>query len=100
MELLKVSLDVFDETKCNETFEAEIRTTSQLRRGIDSTMMCAGILEGGRDTCQVNLMQRILINHVFPHFSDYRIYFCKIIFINIVADLSKGRNWNEFWSSR
>ncbi|XP_046382733.1 serine protease snake-like [Ischnura elegans] len=52
MELLKVSLDVFDEAKCNETFEAEIRSTSQLKRGIDSTMLCAGILEGGRDTCQ------------------------------------------------
>ncbi|XP_071441698.1 clotting factor G beta subunit-like [Hetaerina americana] len=52
LELLKVELDVFDEAKCNETFETEIRTTNQLRRGIDSNMMCAGILRGGKDTCQ------------------------------------------------
>ncbi|XP_046409252.1 uncharacterized protein LOC124174198 [Ischnura elegans] len=52
MELLKVALNVFDESQCNETFEAEIKTTSQLRRGIDSTMLCAGILSGGKDICQ------------------------------------------------
>ncbi|XP_046382730.1 serine protease snake-like [Ischnura elegans] len=51
-QLLKVALNVFDEAKCNETFETEIRTTTQLRRGIDSTMLCAGILSGGKDTCQ------------------------------------------------
>ncbi|XP_046409253.1 serine protease snake-like [Ischnura elegans] len=51
-ELLKVELDVFDEAKCNKTFEVEIRTTNQLMRGIDSTMLCAGILSGGKDTCQ------------------------------------------------
>ncbi|XP_046382731.1 transmembrane protease serine 9-like [Ischnura elegans] len=51
-DLLKVELDLLDNSICNQTFDVEIRTTNQLRKGIDGTMICAGTVEGGKDTCK------------------------------------------------
>ncbi|KAG8234520.1 hypothetical protein J437_LFUL011096 [Ladona fulva] len=51
-DLLKVTLDVLDPAICNKSFDVEIRTTNMLSRGIDSQMLCAGVLNGGKDTCQ------------------------------------------------
>ncbi|XP_059475732.1 venom protease-like [Neocloeon triangulifer] len=50
--LLKVSLTPIEHPVCNQTYKNEA-TTSKLRRGIDdSSMICAGELQGGKDTCQ------------------------------------------------
>ncbi|KAG8234524.1 hypothetical protein J437_LFUL011100, partial [Ladona fulva] len=49
--LLKVRLDIFELSVCQNAYEVEIRSTNQLRRGIVNTMLCAGVLEGKRDTC-------------------------------------------------
>ncbi|KAG8234523.1 hypothetical protein J437_LFUL011099 [Ladona fulva] len=50
--LLKVRLDIYELSVCQKAYEVEIRSTNQLRRGIVNTMLCAGVLEGKRDTCQ------------------------------------------------
>lgn len=47
--LLKVALDVFNNDQCSRTY----KQTKHLPEGIKSTMLCAGELKGGRDTCQV-----------------------------------------------
>ncbi|CAB3365097.1 Hypothetical predicted protein [Cloeon dipterum] len=50
--LLKVSLSPIEHPVCNQTYKTEA-TTSKLRRGIDDdSMVCAGELQGGKDTCQ------------------------------------------------
>ncbi|KAG8234521.1 hypothetical protein J437_LFUL011097 [Ladona fulva] len=49
--LLKVTLNVFELSVCQDAYESEART-SLLRNGIVPTMLCAGVLEGKRDTCQ------------------------------------------------
>ncbi|CAG9828621.1 unnamed protein product [Diabrotica balteata] len=46
--LLKVTLDIYDNQKCMKTFPPNDK---ELPRGIESTMLCAGRLEGGKDTC-------------------------------------------------
>ncbi|KAG8239953.1 hypothetical protein J437_LFUL019538 [Ladona fulva] len=50
--LLKVTLDVFEQSVCQEAYDVEIRSTRLLKDGIVPTMLCAGIREGKRDTCQ------------------------------------------------
>ncbi|KAG8235995.1 hypothetical protein J437_LFUL016528 [Ladona fulva] len=50
--LMKVTLDVLNRSKCEETFSREIKYGTSLNKGIDSTMVCAGKLCGGKDTCQ------------------------------------------------
>ncbi|KAG8225785.1 hypothetical protein J437_LFUL005592 [Ladona fulva] len=50
--LLKVTLDVFDLSVCQDAYAVEIKTTGILSRGIETTMLCAGVLEGKRDTCE------------------------------------------------
>jgi len=51
-DLLKVDLDVIDNQQCNKLYEAESKTNT-LNRGIIDSMVCAGDLEGGHDTCLV-----------------------------------------------
>uniref|UniRef100_A0A6B2EI52 Putative trypsin-like serine protease n=1 Tax=Phlebotomus kandelakii TaxID=1109342 RepID=A0A6B2EI52_9DIPT len=47
--LLKVTLDIISNDKCAPLFDISNR---KLRLGIVETQMCAGYLDGGRDTCQ------------------------------------------------
>ncbi|CAO1432212.1 unnamed protein product [Diamesa tonsa] len=46
-ELQKVSLDIIDNNKCNR-----ITPQDKLSNGIIDSQICAGVLEGGKDTCQ------------------------------------------------
>lgn len=46
--LLKVSLNIYDNRYCAKTYAGE----KNLPRGITDNMLCAGVLEGGKDTCQ------------------------------------------------
>ncbi|CAH1723407.1 unnamed protein product [Aphis gossypii] len=48
--LLKVDLDLIDNRRCNKLYEAESKTRT-LSRGIIDSMLCAGDLAGGHDTC-------------------------------------------------
>lgn len=52
-ELLKVDLDLIANQKCSKLYEAESKTKS-LNRGIIDSMLCAGDLAGGHDTCLVS----------------------------------------------
>lgn len=51
--LLKVVLSIIDNNLCNELYESG-EGTRELKNGIVPSMMCAGELEGGKDTCQVS----------------------------------------------
>jgi hypothetical protein len=51
--LLKVVLSIIDNRQCNELYEMD-GVTRELKNGIVPSMMCAGELEGGKDTCQVS----------------------------------------------
>lgn len=46
-DLRKVSLNIIDNSDCRQLYE----TSKQLRRGIVKSQMCAGYLQGGKDTC-------------------------------------------------
>ena len=50
-DLLKVRLDIIDNDQCNKLYGAD----SKLRNGITDTMLCAGVLSGKKDTCQVRV---------------------------------------------
>lgn len=45
--LMKVTLNVYTNQRCTTTFPTDV----SLPRGVASTMLCAGDLKGGRDTC-------------------------------------------------
>ena len=47
--LMKVALNLYDNSECSRSY----RNDKNLPRGISSSMLCAGELSGGRDTCQV-----------------------------------------------
>lgn len=51
-ELLKVSLDFVDNADCATRYEPSKR----IRSGIVDSQICAGVLSGGRDTCQVRVI--------------------------------------------
>jgi hypothetical protein len=51
--LLKVGLSIIESKRCNELYELD-GVTRELKNGIVPSMMCAGELEGGKDTCQVS----------------------------------------------
>lgn len=51
--LLKVKLSIIDNNLCNELYNSG-EGTRELRNGIVPSMMCAGELEGEKDTCQVS----------------------------------------------
>lgn len=49
-ELMKVALNIIDNSHCQQLYER----SKKLRNGIVSSQLCAGVLEGGKDTCQVS----------------------------------------------
>jgi hypothetical protein len=51
--LQKVVLSIIDNNSCNEAYNSG-EGTRGLKNGIVPSMMCAGELEGGKDTCQVS----------------------------------------------
>lgn len=56
--LLKVVLDMFTNSECNQTFEFNINR--RLKYGIvDETQVCAGSHTAEKDTCQVNMKEYI-----------------------------------------
>ncbi|XP_044742119.1 serine protease snake-like [Chrysoperla carnea] len=46
--LLKVGLDIIDNNQCQQYYQGDDRI---LPRGIVSSMICSGVLSGGKDTC-------------------------------------------------
>lgn len=48
-ELLKVALDLVPNAECAARYEPAKR----IRKGIVDNQICAGVLAGGKDTCQV-----------------------------------------------
>ncbi|XP_066248682.1 venom protease-like [Euwallacea similis] len=49
--LLKVPLNIYDNSFCKKAYEKDIQSSNQISQGIVKTMLCAGELMGGRDTC-------------------------------------------------
>ncbi|KAG8227294.1 hypothetical protein J437_LFUL004843 [Ladona fulva] len=49
--LMQVDLNLYGNGNCSMEYRAE-SLRSSLNRGIDDTMLCAGDLDGGKDTCQ------------------------------------------------
>jgi hypothetical protein len=50
--LMKVSLDFVEQNECNRSYSSS--TSPNLEFGINpSSQICAGKMEGGKDTCQV-----------------------------------------------
>lgn len=78
--LLKVTLDMFTHSECNQTYEFHINR--RLRHGIvDETQVCAGSHEGEKDTCQVNIKKiYVFINN------EQKLQ--NLILVNLVSALS------------
>ena len=64
---MKVQLDYVSEENCTESFRSDIGT-KQLPRGVTGSMLCAGIMEGGKDTCQV--IGFYMQNHILSKSKD------------------------------
>lgn len=63
--LMKVSLDLVKQNECNSSYSGSIQG-KKLAFGINpKSQICAGEMEGGKDTCQVrNLIIFIIISHL------------------------------------
>ncbi|XP_046382238.1 clotting factor G beta subunit-like [Ischnura elegans] len=49
--LQKVYLNILNNSICNESYAVQI-TLAKLNKGVDESMICAGDLAGGKDTCE------------------------------------------------
>lgn len=49
--LQKVELDILDKSICNKTYEYEIKWSNALKQGMDESVVCSGVMSGGKDTC-------------------------------------------------
>ncbi|XP_051162811.1 serine protease snake-like isoform X2 [Leptopilina boulardi] len=61
-DLMKIQLEYVSQNICNNSFKIDVGSKS-LPNGIKSSMLCAGIIDGGRDTCQGDSggpLQRVL----------------------------------------
>lgn len=65
-QLMKVQLNYISESDCKRGYIEEIGTRL-LPQGLISSLLCAGIMEGGKDTCQVCMNPRL------PHY--YRAFY-------------------------
>ncbi|KAL3290218.1 hypothetical protein HHI36_023577 [Cryptolaemus montrouzieri] len=79
--LMKVALNIYNNSKCARTFANENRVYP---RGIVSTMICAGEINGGRDTCQGDSGGPLLVTEKRNH--------CKFYLIGIT---STGKSCGE-----
>lgn len=61
-ELIKVQLNYISEDDCKKSY-AEDLGSRWMPRGLISSLICAGIMEGGKDTCQVRTRNTILRDH-------------------------------------
>lgn len=57
-ELMKVQLNYISENDCKKSY-AEDLGTRRLPDGLIQGLLCAGIMEGGKDTCQVRAIKHI-----------------------------------------
>jgi len=57
-ELQKVTLDILSNNICKDF----IKPQKKFRDGIVATQICAGVLSGGKDTCQVINFQLFKVN--------------------------------------
>ena len=89
---MKVTVNHIPSEKCKKLYGAEFGG-KQLPEGLTSNMMCAGVLEGGKDTCQVMLNVVIMVGDkvlsVFFSCFPKRIYSYKFqtLINDICADL-------------
>lgn len=51
-ELMKVQLNYISEDDCKKSYAEDIGTR-ELPQGLIPNLLCAGVMEGGKDTCQV-----------------------------------------------
>jgi len=49
---MKVQLNYVSEDDCKKSYADDIGS-QQMPRGLISSLLCAGVMEGGKDTCQV-----------------------------------------------
>lgn len=56
---MKVQLNYISEDDCKKAY-AEDLGTRRLPDGLISSLLCAGIMEGGKDTCQVEQLYKII----------------------------------------
>lgn len=51
-ELMKVQLNYISDDDCKKAYTEDLGTR-RLPDGLITSLLCAGIMEGGKDTCQV-----------------------------------------------
>lgn len=54
-ELMKVQLDYISEDDCKKSYTQDLGSR-RLPQGLIPNLLCAGIMEGGKDTCQVRII--------------------------------------------
>jgi hypothetical protein len=89
--LLKVDLDLQPMDKCVDVISEQVDLQvlhKELGAGLpEDSMLCAGVLEGGKDSCQVRPHAKAFASTVVPDFrSLYRSTTKKISFLHMYED--------------